>query len=45
MCCRSWRKGQSGSVAILVDWKANRIDALTDVYALDSSTLDIRYTT
>ena len=40
--CRSWRKDQSGSVAILVDWKANRIDALTDVYTLDSQTLEIR---
>ena len=30
-------------MAILVDWKANRIDALTDVYALDPQTLDIRY--
>ena len=40
--CRSWRKDQSGSVAILADWKANRIDALTDVYTLDSQTLEIR---
>ena len=28
---RSWRHQNYGSVAILVDWKANRIDALTDV--------------
>ena len=40
--CRSWRHDGYGSTAILVDWKSNRIDALTDVYYLNSDDLSYR---
>ena len=39
---RSWREGGHGSVAILYDWEASRLDALFDVYYLNASSLQLK---